>query len=106
MFFGTYLQPLLLLKRTIMKIDFEFTTPHGVYRDALHLADDHQLTDTEIETIKQQRVDSWIAVVTAPSEPELDNTIEIAGEVYTRLEGVPPTGAKLIEVEGVWYYKE
>jgi hypothetical protein len=25
--------------------------------------------------------------------------------VYQKLEGVPPAGAKLVEVEGVWYYK-
>lgn len=49
-----------------MKIDFEFQTPHGVFRDALHLADDHSFTEAEIEAMKQQRVDNWIAVVTAP----------------------------------------
>lgn len=89
-----------------MKIDFEANTPHGVYRDALHLSDDHQLSDAEIEQLKQQRVDNWIAVVTAPApEPEVA-TVEIAGEVYQKLEGVPPSGAKLIEVSGTWYYKE
>jgi len=31
--------------------------------------------------------------------------LDIAGETYQKLEGVPPSGAKLIEVEGVWYYK-
>jgi hypothetical protein len=51
-----------------MKIDFEFTTPHGLFRDALHLPDDHAFTDDEIEAMKQQRVDNWIAVVTAPAE--------------------------------------
>jgi hypothetical protein len=49
-----------------MKIDFEFDTPHGVFRDALHLPDDHTFTDDEIQAMKQQRVDNWIAVVTAP----------------------------------------
>lgn len=49
-----------------MKIDFEFDTPHGVFRDALHLADDHTFSDAEIQAMKQQRVDNWIAVVTAP----------------------------------------
>jgi len=49
-----------------MKIDFEFETPHGLFRDALHLADDHTFTEAEIESMKQQRVDNWIAVVTAP----------------------------------------
>ena len=53
-----------------MKIDFEFTTPHGLFRDALHLPDDHTFTDDEIQAMKQQRVDNWIAVVTAPPAEE------------------------------------
>jgi hypothetical protein len=61
-----------------MKIDFEFQTPHGLFRDALHLADDHTFTDEEIQAMKQQRVDNWIAVVTAPPVEEV-------------IEEVPPT---------------
>ncbi len=49
-----------------MKIDFQFDTPHGLFRDALHLPDDHTFTDDEIQAMKQQRVDNWIAIVTAP----------------------------------------
>lgn len=89
-----------------MKIDFEFNTPHGVFRDALHLPDNHGFSDSEIENMKIQRRDNWIAVVTAPPvEPEV-STLEIAGETYKKLDGVPPSGAKLIEVEGIWYFKE
>ena len=58
-----------------MKIDFEFTTPHGLFRDALHLPDDHTFNDDEIQAMKQQRVDNWVAVVTAPAE-ELPPTEE------------------------------
>ena len=54
-----------------MKIDFEFDTPHGLFRDALHLSDDHTFTDAEIEAMKQERVDNWIAVVTAPPTEEV-----------------------------------
>jgi len=54
-----------------MKIDFEFNTPHGLFRDALHLPDDHTFTDDEIQVMKQQRVDNWIAVVTAPPVEEV-----------------------------------
>ena len=54
-----------------MKIDFEFDTPHGVFRDALHLPDDHTFTDDEIQAMKQQRVDNWIVVVTAPPVEEV-----------------------------------
>ena len=42
-----------------------------------------------------------------PAAPvqEPASTINIAGEEYTKLDGVPPTGAKLIEVNGTWYFK-
>ena len=63
-----------------MKIDFEFQTPHGLFRDALHLADDHTFTDEEIQAMKQQRVDNWIAVVTAPPAEEAPAEETPAGE--------------------------
>lgn len=87
------------------KIDFEFDTAHGKFRDALHLPDNHGLSEAEIEAMKVQRRDNWIAVVTAPPVEEPVTTIEVAGETYEKLDGVPPSGARLIEVEGVWYYK-
>jgi hypothetical protein len=59
-----------------MKIIFEFDTPHGLFRDALHLPDDHTFTDDEIQAMKQQRVDNWIAVVTAPPAEEITPTEE------------------------------
>ena len=55
----------------MIKIDFEFDTPYGMFRDALHLPDDHTFTDEEIQAMKQQRVDNWIAVVTAPPVEEV-----------------------------------
>lgn len=55
----------------MIKIDFEFDTPHGVFRDALHLPVDHAHTDAEIQAMKEQRRDNWIAVVTAPPVEEL-----------------------------------
>lgn len=91
----------------MIKIDFEFETKYGVYRDAIHLAEDHQLTEAEIFAIKQQRVDNWISIIETPPEPEaVVDTVEVAGETYRKLEGVPPSGVKLVEVAGTWYYKE
>jgi hypothetical protein len=49
----------------LIKIDFEVETQHGVFRDALHLPNDHGFTDDEIEAMKQERVNNWIAFVTA-----------------------------------------
>lgn len=43
----------------MIKIDF---TING-FTDALHLADDHDLTDAEIEAMKQARYDKWDAFV-------------------------------------------
>jgi hypothetical protein len=54
----------------MIKIDFEFDTPYGVFRDALHLPVDHTYTDAEIQAMKQQRLDNWIAIVSAPPEPQ------------------------------------
>ena len=54
-----------------MKIDFEFDSQYGVFRDALHLPDDHGMTDDEIQAMKQQRFDNWIAIVTAPPAEEV-----------------------------------
>lgn len=66
-----------------MKIDFEFQTAYGLFRDALHLPDDHGLTDEQIGAMKQQRLDNWIAVVEAPTaimEPE-DSVTEEAPQI-------------------------
>lgn len=54
-----------------MKIDFEFQTQHGVFRDALHLPDDHGLTEEQIQTMKQERLDNWLAIVTAQPDQEV-----------------------------------
>jgi hypothetical protein len=68
----------------MIKIDFEFTTAHGKFRDAIHLPKDHTLTQEQIEAMKEQRRDNWISVVTAPSvEPD---TVEIDGVTYEKVE--------------------
>jgi hypothetical protein len=96
----------------MIKIDFEFDSPHGVFRDALHLPEDHTFTDAEIEAMKQQRYDNWWAIVNAPPSETVEETpappaqtITIAGATYSLLEGTPPSGAVLIEVNGSWYVK-
>jgi hypothetical protein len=78
-----------------MKIDFDFTTAHGIFRDALHLPDDHTLTDDEIQAMKQQRVDNWIAVVTAP--PVEADTVEIDGVTYEKIQIDGQTVLKPVE---------
>ena len=96
----------------MIKIDFEITNEkYGVYRDALHLPEDHTFTEEEIENMKQERYDNWVNIVENPpvseEEPEVEipQTMTIGGEEYTLLEGTPPSGAKLIDINGNWYYK-
>ena len=60
----------------MIKIDFSFETQHGVYSDALYLDDNHTFTEQEIEAMKQERVDNWIAVVTSPSKEVIETPIE------------------------------
>lgn len=55
----------------MIKIDFEING----FRDALHLADDHGLTDAEIEAMKQARYDRWFDFITNPP-PVVDEPVE------------------------------
>ena len=56
-----------------MKIDFEFETQYGVYRDALHFPEDHTYTDAQLAEMKQERVDAWVYAIENPpaTEPEI-----------------------------------
>lgn len=54
----------------MVKIDFEFDSPYGVFRDALHLPDDHGMTDDQIQAMKQQRFDNWLAIINSPPVEE------------------------------------
>ena len=68
-----------------MKIDFEFTTSYGVFRDALHLPDDHGYADEQIAAMKQERLDNWLFAIENPPAPEPE-TIEIDSVTYERVE--------------------
>lgn len=87
-----------------IKIDFEFTSKYGKYRDALSLPDDHNLTQSQIEEMKTQRFESWLNMIESSIAIQ-EELIDVDGETYQKLEGAPPSGAKLIEIDGIWYYK-
>ena len=53
-----------------MIIVFEKSDGTNNFRDALHLTDDHTFTDAEIEDMKQQRFDNWIAYIAQASQTE------------------------------------
>ena len=74
----------------MVKIDFEFDSPHGVFRDALHLPDDHGLSQDEINAMQQQRFDNWVAIVTAPStSPEANYVLDADGNMVFDADGNP-----------------
>lgn len=56
----------------MIKIDFERGEAPMVYRDALYLPEDHSFSDAEIEAMKDQRYDNWVALVNAASEALVD----------------------------------
>lgn len=68
-----------------IKIDFEFQTPYGVFRDALHLPEDHGLTQEQIAEMQTERLNNWLFAVENPPAPEPE-TIEIDGVMYQQVE--------------------
>lgn len=57
---------------SMITIEFEIQSEHGVFRDAIVLPDDHNVPDEQIEAIKQARYQAWVAAVTAPSEEPVE----------------------------------
>lgn len=60
-----------------MVIPFEKSNGTYTLRDALVLPDDHTYTELEIEAMKQQRFDNWIAILTTVPEdvPVIDTLV-------------------------------
>lgn len=69
----------------MIKIDFEFDTPYGVFRDAIILPNDHTLSDAEIEAMKIARRDAWIDSIENPPPEPPPETIEVDGVTYQRV---------------------
>jgi len=69
-----------------MQIIFTFETQYGFFTDALHLDDDHTFTDEELQAMKQERLNKWLAIVTAPAvEEPAQDYIEIDGVRYAEV---------------------
>ena len=60
----------------MVKIDFEFDSEFGKYRDAIVLEDGHGLSDEQINEMKQQRLAAWTAAIVAAME----ESEEVEGE--------------------------
>lgn len=69
----------------MIKMDFEYTTAHGAYKDALYLPDDHEYTQEQITALQTERVNNWVNVIENPPaiEPEI---IEVGGVRYEKVE--------------------
>jgi hypothetical protein len=68
----------------MIKIDFSFESKYGVFRDALHLPENHTMTEEQIQAMKQERLDNWIYAVENPPPPP--ETVEIDGVTYEKVE--------------------
>ena len=47
----------------MIKIEIDYMTQFGRFRDALYLPHDHGFSEAEIETMKEQRRDNWVALI-------------------------------------------
>lgn len=68
-----------------MKIDFSFETQYGVFRDALYLEDNNELTEQEINALKQERLDNWLAIIENPPLSEV-KILDIDGVLYEEIQ--------------------
>lgn len=53
-----------------MNIDFEFITDKGVFKDCIVLDDNHQFSETQIESMKKDRLNNWLYLITNPDTTE------------------------------------
>jgi hypothetical protein len=60
----------------MIKIEFETTQNGMFFRDAILLPVGHGFTDAQIEEMKQKRFDDWYAIVTAPQEEIIEESVE------------------------------
>ena len=68
-----------------MKIDFEFQTKYGVFKDALYLNEDHGLSQDQINALKQERLDNWLYFMENPPSPEPEiETLLVDGILYEK----------------------
>ena len=60
-----------------MKIDFEYETQYGKFGDALYFSDSEPMpSDEEIEVMKLERLNNWLAIVMPQPEPVEEVTQE------------------------------
>lgn len=50
----------------MIKIEYSYTSEYGVFNDAIILPEDKSFTDAEIEALKQERINNWLASINPP----------------------------------------
>lgn len=63
-----------------MQIRFSYDTKYGKFSDALNLPDDHNYTENEINLMKEQRKDNWIAYIDSTQIETQEETQEVIVE--------------------------
>ena len=77
-----------------MQIVFEFETQYGKFCAALYFEEDAVPDEATIEAMKQERLDNWIAAVTAPEVVVSKYQRDENGNLILDANGDPiPTGA-------------
>lgn len=70
----------------MIRIVFEYTTQYGIFRDALHLEENHGLSDEQIEAMKQERLNNWLSLIENPPQEEAEvDYVEIDGVRYQKV---------------------
>ena len=80
----------------MITIEFEISQDGYTLKDAIVLPDNHDLTDEEIEDMKQSRFDNWYAIVTAP-QPEIEYEVDENGELILDENGMPIAVVQVVE---------
>lgn len=69
----------------MIKIDFEFETENGRFCDALYLPEGHGYSDQQIEDMKAERLNAWLAAISNPVDAN-ENLVVIDGVVYEKID--------------------
>lgn len=62
----------------MIRIEFEFESEYGTFRDVLMLPEDHFYTEQDIQNMKQERFDNWYAIVNNPPQPDPEQSVTTA----------------------------
>lgn len=83
-----------------VQVIFEMGEDPHIFRDALYFTSEQYatLTEAEIEAMKQERYDAWIAHINTPADPQLAQGAPVVPEET-------PVGGEYIEINGVKYIK-